>query len=953
MDSPGRDPGTKRSPAADAWPRLLTEKVTIPERVTGYFHRPGLVEQFMSSRRVVLLKAPAGFGKTTLLAEACRRLQGAGVLTAWLTLDVQDVPDALDGYLAFAFQEAGLNVLDALDAQSEREGSPEHRTELVARAVRQHGSPCLLALDELERLANPASLALISFLLQWGPPNLRIALAARELPAALDVASSVYEGHATVITANQLRFSESQVASFFGPDLPRREVEALARESSGWPIALRILWNERHGATIGDARDATDVAGNWVESRLWRGMAESDRELVLDLGLFERIDAELLDEVLDGTDLKRRVDALPALAGLLESVRGEASDTWTMHPLIREHCAKQRYLETPDRFRSIHQRIAAVLARRGETVAAMRHAAAGGHTDLAGEILLEAGGLRLWLREGLIRLEAADSLLTTHMMDKSPRLALAHSLVLLLTGRLGAARRFYDDTIATLNGSVEHALADDFELLLDDVTLRGLLCLYGGERFSSPKLQSAIADRTRLANDPQVDAATRCSFELGVSMAHNFKAEFDWAEKHLSRAERSLDDNPYITMTACHQRGLIAMAQGRVAVATDCYARAQRIARASFLRDPGPAALSDVLMRELDLERNRTAHLGLARRIPRVLLETGTPLGTYAAAAGVAVDITAQFDGIHEALRRAEEMHDYVRERQMPALVRFVAALRVMLLTLAGRIGDAEHGWRSDGLPETREGCLDLSGQSWREMEALCGARLSLHIAGGKFDAARRTAHALDALAVERGLRRTRMRNLAAWIKLECNAGEPAAAEDRLVRFLRLYAETDYARPLFRERTVCLPVLESWLERDPDASLKEEAIRLRDMFRQAVTEESAAPGFSFRELDVLQRLDSQQDKEIAKALSLTHAGVRYHVGNIFTKLGAHSRQEARFSRTRDRHATGNLTGAEPDRLPPPHLHRLSDPSCMHDSVRRLVSVSGLVLMSDVTRIGLE
>ena len=129
-------------------------------------------------------------------------------------------------------------------------GPPEHRTALLILAIQRHGEPCVLALDELERLSEPDSLSLLNFLLKWGPPNLHIAIACREFPARFDIAQPVLDGQAVLFRAGDLRFSKSDVLRFFEPGLTRREGTSLSRESGGWPIALRILHNER-GQKIG------------------------------------------------------------------------------------------------------------------------------------------------------------------------------------------------------------------------------------------------------------------------------------------------------------------------------------------------------------------------------------------------------------------------------------------------------------------------------------------------------------------------------------------------------------------------------------------------------------------------------------------------------------------------------------------------------------------------------
>ena len=885
MAAAGSESQRGREPR-DPVPWLSTEKATCPDRVAGYVHRPELLERLRPTRRrTTVLIAPGGFGKTVLLAESCRALKEQGVVTAWLTLDAQDAPQSLDAYLPFAFQVAGLEVLDAFDTQRLRADSPEHRTALLARAIARHGAPCVLALDELEQLDDRESLALLDYLLKWGPDNLHLAIACREIPATLDVASPTFAGRAELLGVEELRFSTPDIARFFGPGLSRRELASLTEESSGWAIALRILRNERRGGIRADARGIRHAADMWVESRLWRGLSGPDRELLLVVGLFERIDAALLNEVLEAKGAKQRVEAIPAVAGLLETVGTAESDALRLHPLIREHCARRLFREAPQRFLGIHRRIAKALARRGETVAAMRHAAEAGDEDLIGETLEAAGGVRLWLREGLVRLQAADQFVTEEVMERFPRCGLAHCIVLLTTGKLNEARRTY----RALSAKRRFAAGDDIDYRLDDANVRGMLCLYGCERPGSERIQAVLADQARFVEMEGVDPLTRGAFVRGTCIACNMRAEFDAALDNADRAEDCLPGNPYGQIFVDLQRGQVAMARGRAAEATSYYARALATARASFLRDPGAAAIGEALLSELNLERNRVAGIRSTYEIPRAFVESGTPLAPYAASAGVVLDLTLQRKGIDGALSAVAEMGDYARTVDLPAVVRYLAAERVSLLVIKGSIGEAEQAWRLDGLPESTQGCLDLTGQSWRELEALACARLRLLIARREFDVGSAFLCELVSVASGRDLWRTWMRALALGVTLERRAGRPAEANTHLNHYLRLFAEADYARPLVRESESGKPALEALLGNDRDRPEADLAVRLLGMLNER---ERPVPMLTPREWEVLQRLESLTDNEIAAALELTKAGVRYHVGNIFAKLEVSGRPNA-------------------------------------------------------------
>ena len=135
------------------------------------------------------------------------------------------------------------------------------------------------------------------------------------------------------------------------------------------------------------------------------------------------------------------------------------------------------------------------------------------------------------------------------------------------------------------------------------------------------------------------------------------------------------------------------------------------------------------------------------------------------------------------------------------------------------------------------------------------------------------------------------MRALSLSIVLEHRAGRPDAAVGHLVEFLRLLDDTPYTRPLVREGEGCAAVVAGYLNAVPDTPFRESAQSLLDAIRGAGDARGLV--LSERESEILQRLfERQGDKQIASALGLTAHGVRYHLRNLFVKLGAGSRAEA-------------------------------------------------------------
>ena len=836
--------------------------------------------------------APGGFGKTTLLAEACRRAVSRGVPVAWVTLAAEDGAAALDACLGFAFQTAGLDLLARLPAAGAALGDAHPRTALLVRALEAAGRPCVLALDELENVSDPGAVAVLNRLLRDAPPCLHVALACRRLPDGLDVSQAVLGSGAEVLTDDDLRFSRPDIARFHDLALSRRELAAVADESAGWPIALRIGRNAAARRGPGETRVARHVVDNWIGGRFWDGFADGDRELVLDAGLFDRLDATLLEEVVERPGAFGRLLALPGLAGLLEPAGRHAPGVYRLHPLLREHCAARLGEHAPERCRRLRRRLAQALSRRGETVEAMRHAVLADDPALAGAILVGAGGLRCWLRDGPGRLAAANRYLVGDATGV-PRLALARCMALLFEGRPGDARRAF---------AAVPDRPDDPDLDIDRLIVRAALALNGCQPFAAAEVAPATDEALRAAALPGTPDFVRGAMTYGMSAYRAHVADFDTAVALARRARRlALGRSPFLTLVIDAHLGQVAMARGRLREARKRLKSARRIATAHFLEEPCMPPYAEIPAYELALERNRLPADVDPARIAREVYRGGAHFEHYAAAADIAVELATRQGGARAALAVLDTMAEAARDHG--GLDDFLAALRAGVLADAGQATAAGRIWRTANLPADDAGCLDIERRGWRAVEALACARVRLLAAGGDGAAAARLERALARTAAERGLARTLMCALALRMRLAHRAGDPGAADAAALEYLALYAGNGYARPILRAGNGAWSALGRVRDADPDGSLAAPAERLLAMARDRVP---AAPALTAGEKAVLRRLPAEQDKEIAAHLGLSPHGVRYRLRGIFRKLGVKSRADA-AQRAR---ALGILTPAD-------------------------------------------
>ncbi len=858
--------------------------MTVPEPAEGYFHRPALIKQVdpIADRRISVLRAPGGFGKTTTLAEISRRAKKRGVLVAWLTVDEDDAPGLFGAHLAYAFEHAGLDLATPDDEDAWTATPLSHQIGMLVRAIETHAGPCLLVLDELGRLPSQ-SLALLDRLLRGGPRNLRFALSFRSNPG-LDLASIVLEGSAVVVTTEQFRFSKAEVTRFFGGKLPRRELTDVVDRTAGWPVALRIDRSIRAAGSAEGVERHKAITRDFLDVRLLRRLSDRDRALLLDLAVFDWVDMKLADEVFESTNTRLRVDALVVLDGLLTPVDG-SGDVRRLHPLLREHCVRVLASQDPARKIQLHRRIAEALARRGHMIPAWRHAGETGDGQFLGRMMERVGVFRMWLREGMTCLAATDRFLTPVLLEEFPRLALIRCVARRLRLEFDEARALLQaterklDEIARTGGSSPAVLIDR---LFTGVTLAG-----AHARSASDDLKAAA--EAGVADHAGADQATmvQCGLQLLSCVGSYAGASFE-----LCRQD-GLEALSYVTRGGFRHGevfvslylGLAAMAQGRVEEAASRYAAARRVTRACFASDPALAAINDALVMELDIERDRLKTVD-QRTVSGLTTLRGAWIEVHEAAIAVAAELTLTRHGPAVGIEFLTDEIAKCRAMGRATIVRYASAMLSLFLVEAGRSRQAQQAWRNEGLPTDAAALLDLDGQSWREMEALSCARIRLLSELGKRDAARNLANRLCRIASKRGLRRTLMRALALSMTIDSDSDR---ATEPLVEFLRLTRETDYLRPLVRHRDVSRELLTRLLDTNPDPEIRDAAESTVARFDEPMP--PSDPVFSPRERAVLAELrKGRRNREIADRLGVTEDGVRHHLKNIYRKLGTTDRK---------------------------------------------------------------
>jgi len=226
---------------------LLTSKLFIPLLRPSLVPRPRLIQLLnaglYTKRKLTLISAPAGFGKTTLVVDWLKQID---LPAAWLSLDEadNDLPRFL-AYLAAAFQqvdeEIGAPLRSAL--QSPQLPAIEKVLTGLLNEIAIRTEPLILVLDDCHLLTEAAILEVMGFFLDHQPHHLHLVLTTREDPD-LPLARLRARDQLNEIRARDLRFTQAEADSFLrgmmGLALSEQDVAALEGRTEGWAVGLQL-----------------------------------------------------------------------------------------------------------------------------------------------------------------------------------------------------------------------------------------------------------------------------------------------------------------------------------------------------------------------------------------------------------------------------------------------------------------------------------------------------------------------------------------------------------------------------------------------------------------------------------------------------------------------------------------------------------------------------------------
>jgi LuxR family maltose regulon positive regulatory protein len=859
---------------------LLKTKLNMPVVRESIVQRPRLIEQLNAglraadgfTRRLTLISAPAGYGKTSLAVEWLGKFE---YQVLWLSLDEEDNdPARFMAYLIAAFQQAdpGIGGRTLQMLQSPQPPQAETLVTVLINDLSANQAPLILALDDYHYIQNPMVHKQVGFLLEHQPAQIHQVILTREDPL-LPVARLLSRGQASEIRQEDLRFNSAESVHFLnrtmGLRLSPEDVNALHRRTEGWVAGLQFAGLSMQG--LPDLhRFVKNFAGSnryildYLFEEVFCQQSAEVQEFLIYTSILGQLTADLCDAVMEREDSQDLLESIER-ANLFIVPLDLSREWYRYHRLFRDLLRHRLQKNKSTDEASLHQRASRWYETHGFRSEAVQHSLAAEEWSRASELLLSISGLMM-KRGEIASLSAWFSQFPDDVIRSEPKLCLEYVWTLILSGQ--------NELAETLLDHVKIITEDNPEFHGSMYSALAFLARTRGDISATISLSERALDLV-----PEDDTSTRGILAVNLGIAYWHAGQMDQAAQSLVEAQVAAQEtgNIYALLAAVVFLARVHAVRGNLHQAARMLEQAIERGKNAPIMGLAQLDLGYLHYEWNDLkacrEHLQQGHLinersgNIEYRVRGTMLQARLEL------------VEGHTSAFAESLTMLQE---WEKAKEVPnATQNRIAAFRIEMALRQGDLSGAQQ--LAAQLDE------DVEAHPFYRFIGLTKARLL--IAEGDKPGAAKLVRATKEAADKAGWR---YGGIAARILESITAGDQNERLDALREALEQAQGEGYLRAFADQGPILEPNI---LEAAQQGIYPEYAGQILAVIRQDSDEETAfgetVEKLSEREIEVLRLVAAGlSNREIAGKLYLSPGTVKTHVHNICGKLGASNRTQA-------------------------------------------------------------
>ena len=886
-------------------PRLLVfpGKFRSPRLSTRYFIRPHLVKMLDADLggEMTLVCAPAGFGKSILLAQWYEDLLRRNIMAAWLNLDSRDGDSKRClAHIAAAFKSTGNVEGIGKAGKSITHHNEPHEACLhgLYDYVNDLGSQCVLILDAYDQAASPELNQALRRFLDLMPDNLHLVVATRVTPVEL-TARLWGEGRLTDLTAPDMCFTEDEITRHIG-EKERPLASSIIRITDGWPVAVNLLLEACEDGALQCEENSRPGLPRSIQEFIWdqvlNPLPEFTRDTLLRTSFLEEINPQLADRICRHDVSSRLFGKLHHLNPLISRQDG-AGNVYLINPLLRRCLGQALNSLTQTELNHIHTSVIDWYIELRDIDRALYYAKQADSPELFARIVEYFGPLAITIQDGVTSLKLAMEKIQQGSVRGSMRLTISQAVVLIKDGHFSMAERKLEQVDKMIDWNREYEDKHYGSVQADFITAQYLLALYKNENFNREYLDRCeIETYQNSANDGLLGFVHALK-----SLLYQRNSSFSRAEAEANRSLRyyRTAKSNYGSASVHLLKGMCCLAKGQLDLAMQSYENALSIIKADFPDDPGLNAIAQTLVAEVRYERNELEGLSHQLESAITALESydgwlDTFIVAYRVASALALS-RQDSDSAHMILDREELL---AAERSLDEVKRLAQLHRINIHIRDGELDIANNLFQEysfeNGRPETH---ADPKQLIWREMDEyyFTAARLLIAQQNGE------QALVILAAIVQEARQAGRLLSLANGHILQALAYQLIDRQPEAISAMRqavlIGSSEKYLRSFIDQGERIMPLLQYVIDSEKKENARTRVgkycSRVLSAYRRESKKGQATLSFTPRERQILIGLNhGSSNKLIARELGVTESTIKFHLKKIYSKLKVNKRSTA-------------------------------------------------------------